>query len=137
MAPKFEKATGLANLIFIDDSWLSDHGITLYHLAGCSDMLISDVSSIIIDYLLLDQPIICVSADFEEYKRTRGFYFKDIENWIPTRINRNQTELFRFLEQILATGADPYETKRLQLKNEFFTFQDAGSTQRLMSHIFN
>src|SRR5699024_9636690 len=34
-----------SNILIIDDKWLWEQGITLYHLVGCTDVLISDVSS--------------------------------------------------------------------------------------------
>ena len=58
MAPKFEHIDDLENLIFIDDKWILDKGITLYHLVGCTDILISDVSSIIIIGTFLIHPLI-------------------------------------------------------------------------------
>src|SRR6476619_8350307 len=100
-------------------------------------MLISDVSSVIIDYLLLDQPVICFSSDFEEYKKTRGFYFDNMEDWLPGRLICNQTDFFNYLKLLLTTGKDPDEQKRMKLKDAFFTFKDAKSTERLIKHVFN
>src|SRR5699024_8224238 len=110
-------------------------GLTLYQLLGCTDLLISDVSSVIIDYMLVDQPIICVFTDFEEYKKTRGFYFDDIENWMPSRINKTQESFFEHLENILRNDVDPSSEKREKLKNYFFDHHDAGSTERLVRHV--
>jgi len=135
-APKYE-TDNLKNLMFIDDAWLSQKEITLYHLLGCSDMLISDVSSVIIDYLLIDKPIVCISEDFQAYKNSRGFYFENIEDWIPTKILFNQEEFFRYFNDILSSGEDPYEEKRKYLKDQFFIFQDANSTQRLVEYVFS
>lgn len=137
MAPKFENLNDLENLMFIDDKWISDKGITLYHLVGSTDMLISDVSSIMIDYMLMNQPIICVSADFESYKNSRGFYFNDIENWIPSEIIKDQQSFFNYLNDILLTGEDPYVQKRESLKNLFFSYHDNKSTERLINNTFS
>lgn len=137
MAPRFDNISDLENLKFIDDEWILDKGITLYHLVGCTDMLISDVSSIIIDYMLMDQPIVCVSTDFEEYKKTRGFYFNDIENWIPTKVIKNQNEFIEYLDYLLLNEEDPYEDKREALKHEFFESPFNNSTKKLLDQIFN
>lgn len=135
-APAYQTNEKYKNLQHISDEWLSDHKITLYHLLACSDMLISDVSSVIIDYLLLDQPVVCMSEDFEEYKQTRGFYFDDIENWLPTKIIRKQKDFFNYLEYLLKNGDDPFKEKRIELKDKFFKYQDAHSTKRLVEHVF-
>lgn len=135
MAPAFEHINDLENLKFINDKWVLDKGITLYQLVGCTDILISDVSSIIIDYMLIDKPIVCVSTDFEEYKDTRGFYFKDIENWIPTKVIKEQDEFIKYISLLLNENKDPYENKRRQLKDLFFTNQDDKSTKRLVDYV--
>lgn len=136
MASKYDTSYNLDHLLFVDDEWISQQGITLYQLIGCTDILISDVSSVIIDYILLDQPIVCISADFDAYKATRGFYFEDIGNWIPTQINQNQTDFFNYLKLVLSTNTDPFEEKRKRLKNEFFTYHDDLSTKRLVDYVF-
>jgi CDP-glycerol glycerophosphotransferase (TagB/SpsB family) len=126
-----------SNIRIISDDWLFKQGITLYHLTACSDIMVSDISSIILDYLLLDQPVLCFSTDFDEYKADRGFIFDDLENWLPGKLLRNQEEFTNYLEGILKTGVDPWEVKRKELKNAFFTYHDAGSTKRLLEHVFN
>lgn len=125
----------LSNLLFIDDFWVAKRGITLYQLIGCSDMLISDVSSVIIDYLLLDKPIICALSDFESYKKTRGFYFEDMHNWLPSDIFNEQEGFLNHLNEILKTGKDPFEQKRKDIKNKFFTHNDTNSAERLVKYV--
>jgi hypothetical protein len=134
-APKYKDYRNVSNVRFIDNMWIAEQGMTLYHLLGCTDLLISDVSSVIIDYMLLDQPIICVSTDFEEYRASRGFYFEDIENWIPGRINTNQEMFFEDLENVIKNGEDPSKQKREKLKKYFFDHQDEHSTERLAKYV--
>jgi CDP-glycerol glycerophosphotransferase (TagB/SpsB family) len=125
-----------ANLRVISDEWMLRQGITLYHLAACSDIMVSDVSSIILDYLLIDQPVICFSTDFDEYKKQRGFVFDDIENWLPGKMMRSQDEFTTYLDGILKTGVDPCEARRKELKSAYFKYHDANSTKRLLEHVF-
>jgi len=47
--------------------------IKLYELIGISDGLLSDYSSVAVDYLLLDRPLGYVLADYNIYKEKRGF----------------------------------------------------------------
>ena len=137
MAIKYESKIQSDHLLFIDDQWISTHHITLYDLVGSSDILLSDVSSVMIDYLLIDQPILCISTDFEEYKNSRGFYFDDIEFWLPGPVLNDQYQFFKDLTYLLKGGEDPYAAKRKALKEAFFESADANSTERLVSHVFN
>lgn len=137
MAPLYGGQEEQSHLRFIDDHWLSDNNLTLYHLAGFSDMLISDVSSIIADYLLMDQPIICVNEDFEAYKKTRGFYFDDIENWIPSKICKSGSQFLDYLNAMLESGIDPYEEQRRRIRGLFFDHQDGKSAERVAEAAFS
>ena len=46
------------------------------------DILISDYSGVIFDYLFLDRPIICYAPDYEEFKSQNGFNLDPIEKQI-------------------------------------------------------
>ncbi|WP_432712760.1 CDP-glycerol glycerophosphotransferase family protein [Pedobacter sp.] len=150
MAVKYPQDKTWSHLCFIDDGWISDHGVTLYHLLGCTDVLISDVSSVVIDYLLMDQPILCVSTDLEVYKQNRGFYFDDIEQWLPGPVLNSQEAFFQALDKVLKKSMqlnavdgegtelpeDAAAKKRQELKQAFFTYTDANSTARLVQQVF-
>ena len=47
-----------------------------------ADILISDYSSIMFDYSILNRPIINYIYDYEEYNEKRGMLF-DIREWLP------------------------------------------------------
>lgn len=134
MAPKFD-AKNLPNLKIIDNHWLYENNLDLYEFVGATDILISDVSSIMIDYMLINKPIICISEDFEEYKNSRGFYFEDIEDKIPTKVIKDKNEFLIFINTLLEKNQDPYESKRIELKKIFFKFHDNLSTERLIKTI--
>ncbi len=62
-----------------------------------SDVLISDYSSAIIDYSILERPIFCFAYDYEEYSKKRGVYL-DLNKDMPFGIQKNEVDL---LETIL------------------------------------
>lgn len=125
-----------SNILVIDDDWIVQQGITLYHLLACMDALVTDYSSVIIDFLLLDKPVLCFSTDYENYKNTQGLYFENFEDWIPTEFHRSQEDFFKAVEGILLTGEDGYEEKRQKLRDIFFTYKDAHSAERLCTQVF-
>lgn len=126
-----------SHIKMIDDHWIAQQGITLYQLLACTDVLISDFSSVLIDYMLLDLPTICFCTDLEEYKKTQGLYFEDIENWLPSQLIQEQQVFFDFLSEILTTGKDPYVGKRKKLLDVFFTYKDANSSKRIVELVLN
>ncbi len=48
--------------------------MTSTELFPCADILITDYSSLLFEYILLEKPFIIFAPDYEEYRRTRGFY---------------------------------------------------------------
>ena len=60
------------NIRYVTEEMLQKSGIQLYELVGLMDGLISDYSSIAVDYMLLDRPLGYVLTDpgkLSKYKR--------------------------------------------------------------------
>ncbi len=57
-----------------------------------SDVLITDYSSVCMDFVLLDKPCVFFVPDMEEYTKHRSFYF-DFEKYVPGKIAKNTAEL--------------------------------------------
>ena len=71
------------NIRYVTEEMLQKSGIQLYELVGLMDGLISDYSSIAVDYMLLDRPLGYVLTDLESYRNTRGFVFENPEAYMP------------------------------------------------------
>jgi len=72
VAGKMEFDDDICNLSFYDTEPV---------LSIC-DMLITDYSSIIFDFALLERPMLFYAPDLEDYEKDRGFYF-DYSSFIP------------------------------------------------------
>ena len=83
---------GLSNIMSIDERWLEDNETTLYELLSLSDMLITDISSVLVDYLILDKPIVCHFPDRDAYKNSRGMIweFDPTDHGIPLVSRQNE-----------------------------------------------
>lgn len=68
----------------------------LLHL---SDVLVTDYSSVIYEYALLNRPILFYAFDMDEYKINRGFHW-DFEENAPGKICRTFNELMESLKQL-------------------------------------
>lgn len=131
--PMALRATSRAhsNLIFIDENWLLEKGMTLYQLCGVANCLVSDISSVIVDFMLLDRPIVLLFEDLLEYRRSRGFSFNPIEDWLPAPVNTDFESFLVELDAVLR-GEDRYSVLRNTLKQRFFKFSDNRSTDRIL-----
>ena len=92
--------------------------IQLYSLLGSVDILLTDFSSIYIDYLLLNRPIGFVAADFYEYSNSRGFVFDNPNDYMPGAKISSLKELKTFLHSTLILNQDPYLKNRIIINNK-------------------
>ena len=125
----------LSNILFIDDRWLSQHQLSLYMLVAIADCLISDISSVMVDYCLLDRPILCMMTDIENYIKLRGVTLSPIREWLPATIVEQVDRFLPELDKILH-GHDESKDKRHQLTEKFFSSPTSGATKRLLDVVF-
>ena len=57
-----------------------------------ADLLVSDYSSTLLDYSILEKPLACFGYDYDEYRAARGFYF-DMDEVIPNGVIRTEDAL--------------------------------------------
>lgn len=124
----------LSNMIFIDDEILIDSNVQLYSLIGESDVLLTDYSSVYIDYLILNRPIGFIIDDFEEYKNSRGFVFDKPDDWMPGEKIRTFEELKKFILDI-KNGIDKYREIRKEVNKKVNKFKDDKSSERLIEFL--
>lgn len=104
----------LTNIEFISNNDLNKHDIDLYSLLHYADALISDYSSVSVDFLLLNRPIAFCLSDYESYKSKRGFVFDDPLQYMPGNHIYNVRQLKEFLESIIV-NEDVYAADRAKL----------------------
>lgn len=92
-----------------------------------SDMLLTDYSSTMVEYALLDKPMIFYAYDLEKYDR--GFYW-DYEDGVPGPVAHNVEEL---LELLAAAGTDLERDgeKRENFRRMQYDFTDDASAERI------
>ncbi|MGU8835904.1 CDP-glycerol glycerophosphotransferase family protein [Clostridium perfringens] len=114
----------------IDSKWrniidLSD-SMDINELMIMSDLLITDYSSVVFEFSLMDKPIIMYSPDREEYIKERDFYY-EYEEFVPGPIVNNTKELIGKL------NSDGWGTKKVsKFKEKFFDYRDGKSTERFI-----
>lgn len=118
-----------SNIVELRDSDLPS-GLSLYRLLGQTDALITDYSSVYIDYLLVDNPLCFVFDDLEEYRNSRGLAFEPIEDYLPGPIVSNAPDLINWLRTLDQT--DLYSSERERIRKVFHANADANSTQRVI-----
>lgn len=94
-------------------------------ILGEVDVLITDYSSIYIDYLLLDRPCLFVPYDLDEYMSNRGLLLDDYNFWAPGAKINTYKEFIGALNDI-GLGIDDYKDKRREISLQFH-YSDKGN----------
>lgn len=98
------------------------------------DILITDYSSIWVDFLLLRRPIIGFCPDLDSYLRQRGFIY-DFKNIFPGSMAFSVKELAKLVDlSLTATDTEPSE-KQDMICNLFHKFTDGLNTERVLKII--
>lgn len=69
------------NIIKLSDDIMLENFITINEILDGIDLLISDYSSIFIDYANLERPMIFIDTDREEFEKNRGIIFDSLDFW--------------------------------------------------------
>ncbi|HZU59667.1 MAG TPA: CDP-glycerol glycerophosphotransferase family protein [Solirubrobacteraceae bacterium] len=125
---------GYEHIWSIDLPWLWSRHLTLYTLLRGVDCLITDVSSVWIDFLLTDRPMAFFFPDIQRYREARGFNLEPYEDWIPGPL---LTQCDGLLDELalLADGQDRFAENRRTLKARLHRYQDAGSARRVLDAV--
>jgi hypothetical protein len=88
----------------VDEEALAAASTSLYSLLGASSGLVTDYSSVWVDYLLLDRPIAFVADDRDDYDRR--LYPADVLDWVPGELVGSDPAAFAgFLADLEAEGS--------------------------------
>ena len=77
----------------------------MYEMIARTDALITDFSSVAIDYILVDKPIGFTLDGLADYAKTRGFAFEDPREYMPGEHLYNLDDLEKFIKNV-SNGVD-------------------------------
>lgn len=121
---KYNKCQNNCNVINVFDE-------SLYKLFTVSDMLVTDYSAVMYDYLILEKPIYFYTPDLQQYLDNRGIYW-DYKNYVPGKICYSEDELAKTII------AEQYDIEKIRkMKKEFFDYLDGKSTKRIGNFILS
>ena len=126
------KAKSLSNFIILDDEYFISKDIELTEFYKITDALITDYSSVYVDYLLTEKPIGFSQDDFNEYKI--GFSMDNIQDYMPGFKIMNVDDMKKFISD-LSKGIDEYKKDRKRVNEIFNKFKDSNSSKRLAEKI--
>ena len=104
---------------------------TIEQLYLAADVLVTDYSSTMFDFSVLDRPIVIHAPDWEEYQRRRGTYF-DVLAEPPGVVTRTDDELL----DALTSGADD-AAARAAFRARFCPWDDGKAAERVVRRVWS
>lgn len=101
----------------------------IYPILKYFDILISDYSSIVYDFLLLDRPIIFFNYDIEEYTQNMPLLF-DYDEYSPGQKVKTHDELIQAIQK-----KDSYKKERKKIKSKFFDLNLNMACENILNFI--
>ncbi|MGW5425159.1 bifunctional glycosyltransferase/CDP-glycerol:glycerophosphate glycerophosphotransferase [Streptomyces sp. NPDC003943] len=107
---------------------------SLEELFLAADCLLTDYSSLMFDYALLDRPVVIYANDWDVYRATRGTYF-DIHVESPGHVVATESDL---LDVFLSGRWSDAESAKLrtEFRRRFCEFDDGHAAERVVRKVF-
>jgi CDP-glycerol glycerophosphotransferase len=103
-------------------------------LCLAADALVTDYSSLMFDYAVLDRPIVIHAPDWEVYRALRGVYF-DLPAEPPGPFARTEEELIDALASRAAWGAESARA-RAAFRARFCSLEDGRAAERVVRRVW-
>ncbi|MEU0299616.1 CDP-glycerol:glycerophosphate glycerophosphotransferase [Streptomyces sp. NPDC006175] len=103
-------------------------------LLALADVLVTDYSSIMFDYALLDRPIVLFAPDLDTYAAERGSYF-DLREKAPGPVTATEEELFAVLAR-LKTADTGFQEQRAAFAEEFGAYDRGDAARSVVDTVF-
>lgn len=121
------------NIISMSNNDLEKESVDLYSLLGLSDALITDFSSVYLDYLLCDKPIGFDLCDIQNYQEGRGFIIEDPKSVMPGKKILQQNDLIDFIFEV-CDNVDCFSEDRNKLKLKIHKYSDNDASKRIVEY---
>jgi len=107
-----------------------------YHYLNGADILMTDYSSVYIDFLLLERPVFFCVGDEKEYGDERGYLLTPLDFWQPGPRIRSVNDFIAQMDAI-NNNDDKYIDERKRIKRLTHKYADSGSSQRVIRMILS
>ncbi|WP_199728418.1 CDP-glycerol glycerophosphotransferase family protein [Pseudoxanthomonas sp. SGNA-20] len=100
-----------------------------------SSLVVTDYSSVYIDALYLDLPVLSFAYDLDHYRDHQNGLLYDMELAFPGPVARDFDGMLRELDRLLSLPAFAPDAHYRQVQRLFFRHLDAGNTGRVIARV--
>ena len=125
------------NIRVIKENQLSENNFTINDILNAAELMITDYSSLGVEYTFLRKPVVYLNNDIEEYKKNRGIIFDDIDFWMPGYQANNIETLIKSIENIFSSSYSIEGTKLDEMRKLWFGNLQDGGCKQICDYIFD
>lgn len=123
------------NVKLLEDDLLRKNNLDVYDILNAADVLITDYSSLGIEFLYLNKPVIYINTDVEEYMKNRGICYNNFDFWSSSMSVNNLSALKEKLDFYLKYDNDlPQNLK--EKRDLWFNNLEDGGCKNICSYFF-
>lgn len=124
------------NVVLLDEEKMKKEDITIYEILNSADLLIADYSSVFVEFLILEKPVLFLHKDIKEYTKNRGLILQETNIWFPgpkvLKINEITQESIKLL-----SNTDYYKKERKDFRNIMFNKDISNISKDIFEYFFN
>lgn len=121
-----------SNIVLLRNTDMLENDFMINRLLASADALITDYSSVAVDFLVLDRPMAFTLDDEEEYRNTRGFVFDNVRDYLPGKELIKFEDFCEFIIEI-ALNKDTTKEKRRKLAKKMLKYKDNQNCKRILN----
>ena len=129
------KTHNIDRIKILSNYYLRKRNLTIYELFKSIDIMVSDYSSVWIEYLLLNRPIVYHIPDIKRYRKKRGFVIEPYELWTPGDKSYKISDLITYLEEAI-NSPEKWRREREFLQKMMFKYYDAKARERIINYFW-
>ncbi|HIU40560.1 MAG TPA: CDP-glycerol glycerophosphotransferase family protein [Candidatus Aphodocola excrementigallinarum] len=115
----------------INDQMLLKQGLNVNNILNAGDLLITDYSSLGLEFCFLDKPVIYIATDLKEYIKNRGVILKDYDFWTQKNYCYSYKEFIYKLEKNLQNK------NKINIKKELYGSLEDGGCDKICDFLFD
>lgn len=123
------------NIILIENSKLEEMYFDVYDILDAADLLITDYSSLGIEFLYLNKPCVYLNTDVDSYNQSRGICYNNYEFWLTDGVNTLDSLLNKIDQYFSCNDNLPLELE--EKRNLWFGNLKNGGCENICFYFFS
>ena len=120
-----------SNIRLMTNQELYSKGLHINQIMSLFDGFISDYSSAVTSYMVLDNPMAITLDDIDEYDNSRGFVLTPVRDYLPGDELYIAEDMENFIEEV-CLGKDTSADKRHKVSSLMIDHRDGRNSERLL-----